>query len=122
MPLTQSWLKRWRTDTSRSLGVPPYFVCTNKQIDALLADPPESCEELLARKGWTAKKFNHYGEAFAEFMGWDVDFPLPEIPKKRKPEIPKKQKPEIPKKRKPEIPKPKTNPNNENDRNPNPRF
>lgn len=83
--LTEAWLRRWRTDTSHRLGVPPYFICTNKQIDALVADPPESCAELLARKGWTPKKFNRYGEAFADFMGWDVDFPLIEsMPRKKR--------------------------------------
>ena len=79
--LTEAWLRRWRTDTSHRLGVPPYFICTNKQLDALVADPPGSCDELLARKGWTMKKFNLYGEAFADVMGWDVDFPM-EIPRK----------------------------------------
>ena len=89
MYLSEEWLKRWRTDTSQRLGVPPYFVCTNKQLEQLLADPPESCEELLARKGWGVKKINLYYEEFAKFMGWNVEFPIEYGPPKRRRTAPK---------------------------------
>ena len=55
-------LRDWRAERSKREGVPPYLVCTNKQLAAMVEARPRSLGKLGAIKGIGKAKLEKYGE------------------------------------------------------------
>ena len=56
-------LRRWRSDTARRDGAPPYIVLTNRQLLALIQHKPMSRNALGQIDGFGPAKLERYGEA-----------------------------------------------------------
>lgn len=55
-------LKKYRMEASRSEGIKPYMVFTDKELDGLMDAKPRNRQELLEVKGFAEKKVSKYGE------------------------------------------------------------
>ena len=56
-------LRRWRAQTAKQEGVPPYVVLTNRQLIGIVQAKPESKAALGKVDGVGDKKVERYGEA-----------------------------------------------------------
>jgi hypothetical protein len=55
-------LRAWRLDRARRDQVAPFIIAHNSMLEELAARPPASQQQLLATKGFGAKKCESYGE------------------------------------------------------------
>jgi ATP-dependent DNA helicase RecQ len=56
-------LRRWRSDTARREGAPPYVVLTNRQLIEVVTKKPASRNALAQLDGLGPAKVERYGEA-----------------------------------------------------------
>ena len=56
-------LRDWRNETAREEGVPPYVVCTNRQLAEVAHRRPDTLSGLSAIEGMGRAKVERYGEA-----------------------------------------------------------
>jgi ATP-dependent DNA helicase RecQ len=61
-PLFNS-LRDWRNNLAREEGMPPYVICTNKQLAQIAHRRPESLNKLSAIEGMGKAKLDRYGAA-----------------------------------------------------------
>jgi len=61
-------LKKWRSDTAREQGVPPYIVFNNKTLAAIAAQHPTTHDELLEVSGIGPSKAERYGDELLEMI------------------------------------------------------
>jgi superfamily II DNA helicase RecQ len=54
-------LRDWRTERSRQEGVPPYVICTNRQLAAMVKARPQSLTRLADIQGFGKAKLEKYG-------------------------------------------------------------
>ena len=59
-------LRKWRTETARQDGVPPYVVATNRVLVQLALRAPRNLEELKLVKGFGEKRRQRYGKELLE--------------------------------------------------------
>lgn len=55
-------LKKYRLEKSRELGIKPYFIYNNAEMEELVDKKPENKEEMFKVKGFGEKKVESYGE------------------------------------------------------------
>ena len=55
-------LREWRAERASREGIPPYLVCTNKQLAALVNARPQSMTKLSAIEGIGKAKLEKYGQ------------------------------------------------------------
>ena len=55
-------LRAWRAERAKRDGVPPYLVCTNKQLAAMVEARPRSMSRLGAIEGIGKAKLEKYGQ------------------------------------------------------------
>ena len=55
-------LRDWRAERAKRDGVPPYLVCTNKQLAAMVNARPGSLNRLAAIDGIGKAKLDNYGQ------------------------------------------------------------
>ena len=55
-------LRAWRTERSKRDGIPPYLICTNKQLAAMVNTRPGSLSKLGAIDGIGKAKLEKYGQ------------------------------------------------------------
>ena len=61
MPLFNA-MRDWRAERSKKEGVPPYMICTNRQLAAILRDKPRRMGKLGEIQGIGKAKLEKYGE------------------------------------------------------------
>ncbi len=61
-------LRDWRTRTARKDGVPPYVICTNRQLAELAKMRPESAAGLMKIEGIGRNKAAKYGEEIVRIV------------------------------------------------------
>ena len=62
-------LRDWRAERARRDGVPPYVICTNKQLAAMVNARPGSLSGLGAIEGIGKAKLDNYGQELLAFSG-----------------------------------------------------
>ena len=60
MPLFNT-LRTWRNETSKQEGIPPYVICTNRQLAQIVVAKPQSIHALGEIKGVGEGKLKKYG-------------------------------------------------------------
>ena len=55
-------LRGWRAERAKRDGVPPYLICTNKQLAAMVNARPGSLTRLGAIEGIGKAKLDNYGQ------------------------------------------------------------
>lgn len=61
MPLFNA-LRDWRNETSRRQGIPPYVICTNRQLAEIVSRKPSSKNALSQIEGIGTAKIANYGD------------------------------------------------------------
>ncbi len=61
-------LRRWRKALADAEGVPPYVICNDATLAALLERRPQDLVDLARVPGIGQHKLDHYGEAFLEAL------------------------------------------------------
>ncbi|HET9780309.1 MAG TPA: ATP-dependent DNA helicase RecQ [Candidatus Dormibacteraeota bacterium] len=61
-------LRRWRSETARSAGVPAYVVCHDATLAAIASARPASAAELLRVSGVGESKLRKYGDEILELL------------------------------------------------------
>jgi ATP-dependent DNA helicase RecQ len=61
-------LRKWRTETARAMGKPPYVVLTNKMLKALAGAKPSTLTEVAAIKGIGPRRLERYGQAVLDLL------------------------------------------------------
>ena len=64
-PLFNS-LRDWRNGLAKEEGIPPYVICTNRQLAEIAHRRPESLTKLSAIEGMGKAKLDRYGAAILE--------------------------------------------------------
>lgn len=59
-------LRKWRTETARTEGIPPYVVATNRVLTELALRAPRNLEELKLVKGFGEKRRERHGKELLE--------------------------------------------------------
>jgi superfamily II DNA helicase RecQ len=67
VPLFNS-LRDWRAARCKRDGVPPYIICTNRQLAALIAARPGSLAAIGRLEGFGAAKLEKYGAELLAFF------------------------------------------------------
>jgi hypothetical protein len=55
-------LRDWRAERSKQDGLPPYVICTNRQLAAMIADRPQTLAKLGQVEGFGKNKLERYGK------------------------------------------------------------
>ena len=61
-------LRRWRAQTAKQEGVPPYVVLTNRQLGGIVQSKPQSKAALGRVEGVGDKKVERYGDALLAML------------------------------------------------------
>lgn len=61
-------LRNWRTERSKREGVPPYVICTNRQLAAMVKARPQSLTRLADIQGFGKAKPEKYGRDILEIL------------------------------------------------------
>lgn len=61
-------LKKFRLETFRKENVKPYFIFSNREMEVLIEERPQSRDELLKVKGFGEKKVEKYGEGILKIF------------------------------------------------------
>ncbi|MCP4379509.1 MAG: HRDC domain protein [bacterium] len=61
-------LRDWRNERARSEGVPPYVICSNKQLAAMVVARPDSLAALGKIEGIGEAKIKKYGPKLLELL------------------------------------------------------
>ena len=67
MPLFNA-LRDWRAERSKRDGVPPYLICTNKQLVAMIKTRPRSLGKLGEIEGIGKAKLEKYGQELLSML------------------------------------------------------
>ncbi|MBF8271094.1 MAG: hypothetical protein HW380_199 [Magnetococcales bacterium] len=68
MPMFNT-LREWRAKRAREEGVPPYFVCTNKQLADVVRLQPENVTALAKVDGFGAGRLKKYSQEILAVLG-----------------------------------------------------
>ncbi len=55
-------LRNWRNERSKQEGIPPYVICNNRQLAAMVKMRPQSMEALRRIEGFGDAKLGKYGK------------------------------------------------------------
>jgi len=61
-------IKKWRTNKSKEINLPTYWIFTNKVLSEIVKIKPRTKEELLNVKGIKEEKFKQFGEDILEIV------------------------------------------------------
>ena len=61
-------LRDWRAERSKREGVPPYVICTNRQLAAMVQARPQSLTRLADIQGFGKAKLAKYGRDILEIL------------------------------------------------------
>jgi len=56
-------LRTWRAERAKKDGIPPYIICTNRQLAEMVGRRPQSLSGLAEIKGFGKAKVEAYGKA-----------------------------------------------------------
>ncbi|MEO5327038.1 MAG: HRDC domain-containing protein [Magnetococcus sp. THC-1_WYH] len=65
-------LREWRAKKAREEGVPPYFVCTNKQLAEIVRLKPENMAALAKVDGFGEGRLKKYGQEILAALGANI--------------------------------------------------
>ncbi|MBF0419467.1 MAG: HRDC domain-containing protein [Magnetococcales bacterium] len=77
MPIFNT-LREWRAKKAREEGVPPYFVCTNKQLADVIHLRPENMTTLAKVDGFGEGRLKKYGQEILAVLGKIVGTNIPQ--------------------------------------------
>lgn len=63
-------LRDWRAERALRDGVPPYMVCTNQQLAAMIKARPQSMSKLGSINGIGKAKLEKYGQDLLALLAW----------------------------------------------------
>lgn len=61
-------LRDWRAERSKKEGLPPYVICTNRQLAAMVKARPRSVAALAEIDGFGKAKLEKYGRALLQLL------------------------------------------------------
>jgi superfamily II DNA helicase RecQ len=61
-------LREWRADRSKKEGIPPYIICTNKQLAQIVEKRPQTIAQLGNIEGFGKVKIEKYGDEILEII------------------------------------------------------
>ena len=61
-------LRDWRADRAKRDGVPPYMICSNKQLAEMVSSRLENMNRLGAIDGVAKAKLENYGQDLLAFL------------------------------------------------------
>jgi len=67
MPLFNT-LRNWRSERCKKDGVPPYVICTNRQLAEIALNRPQSLSVLNQTKGFGKAKITKYGDELLKIL------------------------------------------------------
>ncbi len=67
MPLFNS-LREWRGTKAKEEGIPPYVICTNRQLAEVVRRRPQSLNKLAEIEGFGTAKLKRYGSDMLGFL------------------------------------------------------
>lgn len=67
-PELTEWLRDWRKETARELGLSAYIILTNKVLLAIANASPSNEEELMAVKGFGHNQLRKYGKEILDIV------------------------------------------------------
>lgn len=67
-PELTEWLRDWRKETARELGLSAYIILTNKVLLAISNATPTNAEELLQIKGFGHNQLHKYGKEILDIV------------------------------------------------------
>lgn len=62
-------LRDWRNGLARKEGVPPYVICSNRQLAQIAHRRPDTLQKLAAVEGMGKVKLERYGAALLQAVG-----------------------------------------------------
>jgi len=68
-------LRDWRAERCKQAGVPPYVICTNRQLAAMARARPQSLAGLAAIEGFGKAKLEKYGREILALLAHTPDSP-----------------------------------------------
>ncbi|MBF0151761.1 MAG: HRDC domain-containing protein [Magnetococcales bacterium] len=71
-------LREWRAKKAKEEGVPPYFVCTNKQLADVIRLRPENMTALAKVDGFGEGRLKKYGQEILAILGKVVGTDIPQ--------------------------------------------
>ena len=63
-----NFMRDWRLERSKKEGIPPYLICTNKQLAQIIKNRPDSFAELQKISGIGKAKIEKYGKDFLTLL------------------------------------------------------
>jgi len=72
-------LREWRADKAKADGVPPYFICTNKQLAEIVRARPGSLANLARIEGIGKGKLERYGKEMLAVLTGKVDMEISRV-------------------------------------------
>ena len=73
-------LRDWRAERGRRDGVPPYMICTNQQLAAMIKARPQSMSKLGTIDGIGKAKLEKYGQEILALLAWPRGATAPSVP------------------------------------------
>jgi superfamily II DNA helicase RecQ len=70
-------LRDWRAERCKKDGVPPYVICTNQQLAAVVAQRPQSLTGLMRIEGIGKAKAEKYGQEMLAILSAREEPPEP---------------------------------------------
>ena len=67
-PELTEWLRNWRKETARELGLSAYIILTNKVLLAIANASPANEEELMTVKGFGHNQLRKYGKEILDIV------------------------------------------------------
>lgn len=67
-PELTEWLRDWRKETARELGLSAYIILTNKVLLAIANASPSNVEELMTIKGFGHNQLHKYGKEILDIV------------------------------------------------------
>lgn len=61
-------LRNWRAERAKKDGIPPYIICTNRQLAEMVGQRPQSLSGLSEIKGFGKAKVDTYGKAILSLL------------------------------------------------------
>ncbi|MDA0746930.1 MAG: HRDC domain-containing protein [bacterium] len=65
-------LRDWRNGQAKEEGIPPYVICTNRQLAEIAHKRPQSLNKLATVEGLGKAKLERYGAAILELVGQEA--------------------------------------------------
>jgi len=61
-------LRSWRSERAKQDGIPPYIICTNRQLAEMVSERPLSLSALAKVKGFGKAKMDKYGKSILSLL------------------------------------------------------